>query len=371
VVTLAGSRLFSEIPPDELDELCRVANLRRFSRGDVVFKEGDPGDGLYVVVEGEVELSAKLEIGTQRVLCRMGPGDFFGELAVLDERKRSAQATAAEDCSAYFLHREDLLKVVARSPRLAMNLLREICAHLRHLNQLHLHEIVQAERLSIVGRFAQSIVHDLKNPLTVIGLSADSAMRDPALPDGVRRKIQMVRKQVDRIDDLVGDVLEFTRGTVSNIPPRKVAYGGLVRHVLEGMREEIEQKGKALEVGEVPESIEVVCDSKRISRVLVNLVNNAVESLPQDGKVSVSVAAHGKDIVTEVADTGGGISPKVVARLFEPFVTHGKVHGTGLGLSICRRIVQDHGGWIRGTNRPGGGAVFSFGLPRASETVAS
>ncbi len=371
MATLANSRLFQELTPQELDELCRGAELRRFSEGEVIFSEGDAGDGLYVVESGEVKLSAKLEVSAQHLLSIMGPGDFFGELALLDERTRSACATASGVCAVYFLSRENVLSLVQRSPKLAMNLLREISARLRQLNSRHLQEIVQAERLSIVGRFAQSIVHDLKNPLTVIGLSADLAGRDPGLPDGVRRKIQLVRKQVDRIEDLVGDVLEFTRGTVSNLPLRRIAYGGLVRQILEGMREEIVQRGKQLEFGEVPDNLEVVCDPKRISRVLVNLVNNAVEALPEDGKVMVSVGTQGQDVVTQVLDTGPGLAPEVAARLFQPFVTHGKVHGTGLGLSICRRIVQDHGGWIRGANRTGGGAVFSFGLPRASDTAAA
>ena len=69
-------------------------------------------------------------------------------------------------------------------------------------------------------------------------------------------------------------------------------------------------------------------------------------------------------MVTELADSGPGIAPEVAPRLFEAFVTHGKEHGTGLGISICKRILEDHQGWISARNAPGGGAVFSFGLPR-------
>jgi signal transduction histidine kinase len=69
--------------------------------------------------------------------------------------------------------------------------------------------------------------------------------------------------------------------------------------------------------------------------------------------------------VTEIEDSGPGIPPEMMSQLFEPFVTHGKSHGTGLGLSICKRIVEDHHGWINGRNEPGSGARFSFGIPRS------
>jgi len=73
--------------------------------------------------------------------------------------------------------------------------------------------------------------------------------------------------------------------------------------------------------------------------------------------------ARPSEVITEIEDTGPGIAPEVEGRLFEPFATHGKIHGTGLGLSICKRIIEDHHGWIKARNEPGRGAVFSFGLP--------
>jgi signal transduction histidine kinase len=69
------------------------------------------------------------------------------------------------------------------------------------------------------------------------------------------------------------------------------------------------------------------------------------------------------EIVTEIEDTGPGIAPEIIERLFEPFATHGKEHGTGLGLSICKRIIEEHRGWIVTRNEPGRGAIFTFGLP--------
>ena len=82
------------------------------------------------------------------------------------------------------------------------------------------------------------------------------------------------------------------------------------------------------------------------------------------GKITVRILPTEQEVVTEIEDAGLGIAPEMAEHLFEAFATHGKAHGTGLGLSICKRIIEDHHGWIAARNKDGRGAVFSFGLPR-------
>ncbi len=368
MASLASSKLFSEISREDLEALEKVAQEIRYLAGTRIFSEGDPGDGVYVVKEGEVELSGSLGPSTHLVLSRMGAGDFFGELAVVDNQERSAQATAVCDSSVFFIPREKMLEALNRSSRLSLSLLREISCRLRKVNQEHLREVLQAERLSIVGRFAQSVIHDLKNPLTVIGLTVALANREPQLSEATRKRLGVVSKQVERIDDLLSDVLEFTRGTPPNASPRKTAYSELVQQVIATLQEQAALKSTTIELATPAPVVQVSCDPKRISRVLVNLVNNASDFLSEGGSIRVIISVQDAEVITEVVDTGPGIAPEVFHRLFEPFTTHGKIRGTGLGLSICQRILADHGGWIRGANRPEGGAVFSFGLPIAQES---
>ena len=365
MATLAGSKLFSAVPQEDLEALDHAAQEFRYPAGAKIFSAGDPGDGVYVVKEGEVELSGSLGPSTHLVLSRMGEGDFFGELAVVDNQPRSAQATAVCASTVFFIPREKMLEALNCSPKLSLSLLREISSRLRKVNQEHLREVLQAERLSIVGRFAQSVIHDLKNPLTVIGLTVALADREPELSEATRKRLGVVSKQVERINDLVSDVLEFTRGAPPSASPRKIDYTEWTQQVIGTLQEQAALKSITIDLAASTPAVEVFCDPKRISRVLVNLVNNASDFLSEGGSVRVTISVQDKEVITEVADTGPGIAPEVFHRLFEPFTTHGKIRGTGLGLSICRRILGDHGGWIRGANRPEGGAVFSFGLPIA------
>jgi signal transduction histidine kinase len=363
VTTLAQSKLFSVLPKEELEQILQAAVERDYADGEVIFKEGDPGNGVFVVKNGRVELSSTPQIATNLVLSTMEPGDFFGEMAVIDEQPRSACAKAVGSCTVYFLDSEVIRRMISCSPAFSMNLLKEISFRLRRVNQKHMRELLQAERLNVIGRFAQSIVHDLKNPLSVLMLALELTNQDQELSPATRGHLELARKQIDRIQDLLGDILEFTQGVSSSIPPKKLAYGDLVNQVAKSIRRETESKDVLIETGAIPPGIELSFDSKRISRVLVNLINNAVELMADGGRVKIEVYVKDDVVVTEVVDNGPGIAPEILPRLFEPFATHGKVKGTGLGLSMCQRIIQDHGGWIRGANRPEGGAVFSFGLP--------
>src|SRR5262249_44482761 len=141
--------------------------------GQDIFREGDKGDGIYVVKDGLVEITISLTQNNRKLFAQVPPGEMFGEMAVLETKPRSATATAAKDSVVYFIPREELLAMVERSPILSLELLREISQRLREFNQRYIQEILQTERLAIIGRFARSIVHDLKNPLNIISLTAE------------------------------------------------------------------------------------------------------------------------------------------------------------------------------------------------------
>ena len=183
MVALEASKLFGQLSPLELEALRHVAAEQSYAAGREIFKEGDDGDGVYVVRDGLVEISGLVDQNVRLVFSQISPGDVFGEMAVIESKPRSACAVAKLDTQVYFIPREEMLALVERSPALALALLREISDRLREFNQQYLREMLQAERLAIVGRFARSIVHDLKNPLNIIGLTAELAGMDRATPE--------------------------------------------------------------------------------------------------------------------------------------------------------------------------------------------
>jgi signal transduction histidine kinase len=143
-----------------------------------------------------------------------------------------------------------------------------------------------------------------------------------------------------------------------------IDYKSYVEQLIEEIQPEVALKSVAIEYLNPPPSIMMRIDPQRLSRVFHNLIGNAADSMSSGGgKVKLRFIENDKELVTEMQDTGKGIAPEILDRLFQAFATFGKANGTGLGLSICKKIVQDHQGKIYARNAPEGGAIFGFALP--------
>jgi signal transduction histidine kinase len=363
MVTLEACPLFRGLNPGELKTLQRAAQEKKFPAEQEIFKEGDTGDGVYVVKEGKVQISGVLGNNNRFMFSQVEAGEIFGEMAVLENKPRSASAVAEEETTVYFIPREAMLKLVEDSPRMAMNLLQDISHRLREFNRQYIEGVLQSERLALVGRFARSIVHDLKNPLNIIGLTAEMVAMEKSTPESRRVNKARISKQVDRISEMVNEILDFTQGSQGTFVLAPTNYSVFVEQLIEEMRPEIDLKSAAIELQGPPPAVTLLLNPKRLRRLFYNLIHNATDAMPGGGKILIRFIVANNEVTTEIEDTGAGIAPEIAERLFDAFATYGKAHGTGLGLSICKKIVEDHQGRISARNEQGRGAVFSFVLP--------
>jgi signal transduction histidine kinase len=337
---------------------------RNYPAGTTIFSAGDPGDGFYLIEAGRVQIAAPVATGELRVLATIGPGDLLGEMAIVDDAPRSASARAETETTTTFFSRETLLRLLDQDPRLALHLSRDFSGRVRALNQKYLDEIIQAERLAVIGRFAGTIVHDFKNPLTIIGLAAELACNDDTTPPMRHKAQNRIARQVERMTNMLQELIEFTKPSGQQPKLTAVNFPRYMNPLADEIRQEIAERGVKLEVTNPPPDVEVRIDPQRISRLFYNLLNNAVDEMSDGGKIFLRFVVDQGELRTEVEDTGRGIAPEMAKSLFRPFATHGKAHGTGLGLTICRKIVEDHRGriWAKGSE-PGKGATFCFTLP--------
>jgi signal transduction histidine kinase len=362
MATTASHRLLAALSA-ELRAHDGGRSLRRFAAGEVIFSAGEAGDGMYFVATGEVRISAVVGQNEPRTLALIGAGDFFGEMAVVDDAPRSATATAAVETTAYFLRRDTVLELLNAHPQLALDIVREFSIRLRALNQKYLEEIIQAERLAAIGRFAGTIVHDFKNPLAIIGLAAELACSEDTSPPLRSAAQSKITRQVERMSNMLHELIEFTKPSGQKPQLRPLDFARYMNPLIGEIRQEVADRGVALHVGTPPPSLEVRIEPKRLSRLFHNLLNNAVDEMPDGGGIFLDFTVGDRELRVDVRDTGRGIAPEIAQNLFRPFATHGKAHGTGLGLTICRKIAEDHGGRIWATSEPGKGATFSFTLP--------
>ncbi len=230
------------------------------------------------------------------------------------------------------------------------------------MQQLHDREteVLRAEQLAAVGQLAAGVAHEIRNPLTSIKLLVQSGLEDP---DGlVEEDLQVIESEVLRMEQSLQTFLDFARP--SQPEPRPMDAGALLRGVVALIRGRAEKQGVVLEV-EVPASpLPLLADRKQLHQVLVNLCLNALDAMPTGGRLALRVnPVRDGRLSIEVIDTGTGIAPDLLPRLFHPFVST-KDTGLGLGLVISLRIVEAHGGMLTAANRPGGGgAIFTVDLP--------
>ncbi len=365
MIELEAVGLFRGLHRNELAALREISRQKHFAGGSQIFCEGERGDGLYVISRGSVQIAHVVGAQIRHVFSVFGAGETFGEMAVIEDQTRSATALAAADTELYFFPLDEMRMLLQNSPGLALNMLHMVSRRLREFNQRHLRELVQAESLAVIGRFAQDIVHDLKNPLSIIGLSSEIFGMQDISPE-VRAESQLrIKRQVQRISDLVSDILIFTESKKRDSAAMNLDYGAFVVELLLDLNAEAELKAARVELQGEPPAVQVRFDPRRLSRVCYNLVHNATDAMLNGGKIFLRFRHNENEVVTEIEDTGPGIAPEIAADLFQPFVTHGKFHGTGLGLSICKKIVEDHGGKISVRSEAGRGAIFCFTLPLA------
>lgn len=365
----SSNRLFEGLPAELVSEFGSQMTLLRYEEGEVVFGEGDAGDCLYLLCQGSVRISKTGRGGQQETLGFIEAGHFFGEMALIDGQPRSAQAAATgQPAVLASVNRATFDRILAHAPSsLYMNFLRSVVQRLRSVNSTFVSELMRSERLSTVGSMANSIIHDLKSPMTVILSSADLIRMRSYDPD-VHDLVNLVNKAVDKMLDMTQELLDFARGE-SSLQLERLPANAVFAEIDDELRRIIPPAVHWVREDDC--DVEILVDGGRFARVLLNLVKNAVDAMPQGGTLRLAVLqdAAGR-VVFQVSDTGVGIADDLMARLFEPFVTHGKSKGTGLGLAIAKGVVQAHQGTISVRSELGTGTVFEIALPPAGPLVS-
>jgi signal transduction histidine kinase len=359
------NQLFAGIESNILEEIGRDVGLVRLDEGEVIFREGDPGDSIYLVGRGSVKISKVGRGGEQETLGFIRSGSFFGEMALLDAQPRSAMATATEPTVLGSVNESAFRHILQLAPsQLHMNFLRCVSERLRSINDHFITEVMRTERLSLVGAMANTIIHDLKNPITIVRCCSEliaSETSDPRL----RELTSMLDGAVGGMLAMTQELLDYARGSTALVKERVTIWRLL---------NELDRPAFRLLPGQnihltkhVRYEGEIEVDVARFTRVLCNLIKNAREAMPEGGILTITIDLVADQVVLRISDTGIGIPPKILPKLFEPFVTHGKSHGTGLGMAIARSIVTAHGGKISVASVHGSGTTIDIRLPVPAE----
>lgn len=229
-------------------------------------------------------------------------------------------------------------------------------------------EVLRADQLAMVGQIAAGVAHELRNPLTSVKLLIQTNLREAGARGLPTDDLEIIEQEIRRMEKCLQRFLDFAR------PPRPerrpISLTLLIERTLALVEGRARKQRVALRFTPPPVPVVVEADEDQIQQLLVNLVLNALDAMPEGGSLEVRLPPPSDGHVElHVLDRGPGIAPELFPRLFDPFVST-KETGIGLGLAVSHRIAASHGGSLSATNRPDGGACFVLRLP-ASQLVAS
>jgi two-component system, LuxR family, sensor kinase FixL len=220
--------------------------------------------------------------------------------------------------------------------------------------------LLTSERLAAVGQTVAHIAHEIKNPLLVIGGFARQLQKAPGLDDKSRKKLAIIADEVVQLEDMVAEMREFVRRPTAQKRPGELE--GLLQDALDFFEDVFAEHHIVVRRVKEVELPQINFDPKQLRQVLLNLFKNALEAMPGGGELTVTTRVRDEHVELAVRDTGAGMAPEVLEKLFQPYFTT-KAKGTGLGLAICQSIIQEHGGCIIPESTPGQGATFTIQLP--------
>ena len=359
---LRENRLLRGCPEDVLTRVEPLVERREMAAGSVLFRVGDPGDAMFLVLDGAVRLSAPNAPRGEETVALVTAGEFFGDMALLDHEPHVVQATTLGGTVVGRIDAAGIEKILELAPHVVpLNFVRTVHARVKDAHRHFTEEILRGERLYHVGTMTGMIIHDFKNPLTAIQCACD--LLETRDHDETHRKLaEIIKKSVERMIGMTQELLDYTLGGEAPLRFEPMSVAGIVAGLDEQCLDNLPRLGIGVEK-DVRYEGTVEIDVGRFERVLVNIIKNAREAMPHGGRLRLGVRREKETVVFDIEDTGKGMPPAVAAMIFEPFFTHGKPEGTGLGMPMAKSVVDAHRGTIRVESEVGRGTKFEVRIP--------
>ena len=243
---------------------------------------------------------------------------------------------------------------------------------LSEMEALH-NQLLQSERLGMLGRIAGAVSHEIRNPLTAIFLQTDileDELRESSGGDRsqILRSLHVIKEEVTRLHELVQQYLSLAR--LSHLQREPIDFSVYLMAFCEEIQGDLDVRGITLRYGALDGLGRVALHCNSFRRVLLNLFHNAIEAMPNGGVLTLAGHLEAEAVCVELTDTGCGVPPEQMTLLFSPLHTT-KSEGTGLGLYLAQEIVSAHDGDIAVRSELGAGTTFTITLPRLEAEVTS
>jgi signal transduction histidine kinase len=221
-------------------------------------------------------------------------------------------------------------------------------------------DLVRASKLAVLGELSAVMAHEIRTPIGILRSSAQMLAREPNLSEEARELTGFIESETERLNRLVSTLLDSARPRLPSMQATNI--NDIIRHSAELLAAQADKKSINVDLHLAEHPTIADCDAEQMTQVLLNLILNALQIVPNSGVVSITCRENNRKIIIEIADNGPGIPPEEQERVFDPFFTK-REGGVGLGLAVVQQIIKAHGGEIRADKSALGGALFIITLP--------
>jgi signal transduction histidine kinase len=389
------SQTFTGLAPDELDEMAKLTHINAYPPDHLLCREGAYEDVFYIIADGEVIITKHIsEKEGERVLRKLGWGDFVGEMALIQNAPRAASVRTLTACTVLEMAKSDFEALLTRSPRMTLSIMRSTLNRMRANDQMAIQDLQHTNKiLAQLDRnkleFIEVAAHELRTPLTVMKgyinvMKLDTGVRENAT---LMEVLDGINKGTERLHEIVNTMLDVTRVDSDRlrIAPVPVPLRSVVNDIVHRLEADAEARKLKVIVEHATDTPQINADPTLVQKALYHMIVNAIKYTPDGGEitirtrpVTVEKGAPGAEV--SVKDTGIGLDAEHHELVFEKFYQVGSVAlhsssktafkggGPGLGLAIAKGVARAHGGkiWVesRGhdeVNYPG--STFYLQLP--------
>jgi signal transduction histidine kinase len=371
---------FPDLDDELLGGLAHSAREMHAAAGDCIVTEGEVGEAFYVILEGRVQVSKFLELDTQRLLNELHRGQFFGEMALIEDAPRMASVHALQDTTLLVIARQDFRDLLAHSMPASLAVMRSVVARFRDADQQAIEELREKnQKLALAyteladttrrkSEFLSVVSHELRTPLTSIRgyaqLMQAGVLRNGDLPAA----LDVIVNNTEALVLLINNILFLQE--LELIPPVLLPLD--VREIVSGIIQSVQPRaaevGLNFDVRLPPDLPLIAADHDGLTQAIGALIDNAMKFSPAGGRIQISAEVQARTLALSITDPGVGIPPDEVYHVFDRYhhlETSGDhvFGGVGLGLPIARQVVEQHGGHISVVSRVAQGSTFTVTLP--------
>jgi signal transduction histidine kinase len=373
-------KAFPGIKESDANEMIASSKQCTYPANTTLCHEGALETTFYMILSGQVRVTKVINAAEERLLKFLYPGDFFGEMAIIQNAPRAAKVVTTQETIVLEIYKEDFTRFIERSSIVSLAMAREVSRRLTQNDTMAIEDLSQkakelaeayeqlAEEELARSEFLTTIAHELRTPLMTTNGFLQIIRMGMLQGEPLNSALNSMARNLEDITKLINDIL-FLQEMELILPEfQPVDTGSIAAAAVEKLRGRALQNKVGLILVISPGVAPIMGDEKSLERAISAILDNAIKFSPDGGDVMVEVGSDGQKVCIRIKDHGVGISPEALPRIFDRFYHLDQVgnhlfRGAGIGLSIARQVIEQHQGSIDVESEAGQGSTFTTYLP--------